>query len=146
MVPRHPSLQSTRTRRPGAGNFDSGSLAFTPFHQSTTYSTPFCGLSPPCGPCSICPLSKDAPPDWAVQRFNSPLQATAAATGNGHSGRHTLGKTSTTPFAFKDSERTTVGIYQWFGLASWPFKASHQFSGLDKRTMALALDRDSSLT
>ena len=102
------SFATSRTRRPGAGNVDSGSFVFTPFHQSTSYNTPFCGLSPPCG--SSCTLSKDAPPDWAGRRFNSPLQATAAATGNGHSGRHALGKTPTTPIAFKDSSRE---IYRW---------------------------------
>ena len=34
------------------------------------------------------------------------------------------------------SERSTVRSCQWFCSASWPLKAPHQFSSLDKKTMA----------
>ena len=81
--------------------------------KPTTYNTPFCDYAHHADLAAFaCTLSKDAPPDWAGRRFNLPLQATAAATGNGHSGRRALGKTPRTPFAFKDS--MIHCILQWY--------------------------------
>ena len=141
MVPCHPSLQSTRTRRPGLIRI----YTIPPVHH---LQCPILWTKTQHADLAAVALFQRTPHlTWqgdASTRHCRQLQqpqetVTQADMLSGRPQQHHLRSKT-------QAERSTVGSCQWFGSASWPFKAPHQFSGLDKKTMALALGPDSSLT
>ena len=147
VVPRHPSLQSTRTRRPGGRKRRQCIRIYTipPVHH---LQYPILWTKPTMRTLQQLPSFKGRP----TRLGRATLQFATAGNCSSHRKR-ALRQTcsrddpdNTICVQKTQTERSTVGSCQWFGSASWPFKAPHQFSGLDKKTMALALGRDSSLT
>ena len=105
MVPCHPSLQSTRTRRPGLIRI----YTIPPVHH---LQCPILWTKPNMRTLQQLPSFKGRP----TRLGRATLQLATAGNCSGqrkrHSGRRALGKTPRTPFAFKDS--MIHCILQWY--------------------------------